>query len=468
MFWYEWLVFALLIGSGMAIAQLFGVRGWLLRAASGLLFGTLWRVTSFAICNALSWTEWAWALWALGAVGAIALALNQGLRAWLPGLGVSAGLGFAAASMRLFGLAGTPHSDSIWIFTLSDLMSSDQDMAILNGRTSIKRGFSYPLLLALGRDGEHLTAVTPLIAVSVLLAALWLARELLGAKLRSTAALTVAGVLGLAMLTATVPLRSLFYINGHTLVALGLLLLAGIGVLATRDGRLQPGQLAIAMAAIAVVSTTRPEGIALAALVALPLISQSWLKRWQIVALVSSATLPLGIWLAVYDSYILSSTGIWWPIFTALLVGLGAVLALPWLDWLRERAVPIALGGMVLALLAAVVFFFGRLRGGLVALWENLALGEGLWGFTLVGLLAVTLVIGWRKTTVEYQTLLVTSALLILGTLIAKMLDGGQFGEPTLGRIGWSDSLNRMWIHGFAIFVVTTFIGIVQRRKTAA
>lgn len=126
----------------------------------------------------------------------------------------------------------------------------------------------------------------------------------------------------------------------------------------------------------------------------------------------------------------------------------------------------IALIAMAAVLLGAVVLLFGRLGGGLVALWQNLVLTEGLWGFTLLGLVAIFFIIGWKGTSGEYQTLLVSSLLLILGTLITKMLDGGQFGDPTLGRLGWSDSLNRMWIHGFAIFVVTAVVGIIQRRKS--
>ena len=467
MFWYDWFVLALVLGGGFSIARLFGVQGLVLQLSSGLLFGVLWRELSFAVVNALSWTEWSWALWLIGSVGAMALAAQRGFLGWLRGAGLALLLTGLAASTRIFGLAGTPHSDSIWIFTLSDLMSNGGDMAILNGRTSIKRGFGYPLMLALGKNGEHLTVITPLIAMLLLLATIWFVWLLLRDRgIKPGTWLVVGATMAAAVFTATVPLRSVFYVNGHTLLALGLLLLVAVSVLANRDGRLAPGHLAVAAASIAVVSTTRPEGIVLAALAALPLISQHWLPRWQVVTLVTSATLPLGIWLAVYDSYIVNATGIWWPIFVALLVAGGAVVALPIFDWMRGYSVIIALGGMVLVLVLAVVLLFNRLKGGLIAIWQNQALTEGLWGYTLIGLLVVFAVIGWKGTGVEYQTLLVSSGLILLGTLISKMLDGGQFGDPTLGRLGWSDSLNRMWLHGFAIFVVTAVVGILQRRKS--
>ena len=136
------------------------------------------------------------------------------------------------------------------------------------------------------------------------------------------------------------------------------------------------------------------------------------------------------------------------------------------LKWLRRNAVTLAMVSMIGLLTVAVVLLFGRLQRGLLALWQNQVLTEGLWGFTLLGLVLVFVLIGFRGASVEYRTLLASSVLLILGTLITKMLDGGQFGDPTLGRLGWSDSLNRMWLHGFTIFVVTAVVGILQRRKS--
>lgn len=467
MVWYDWLVLTLILGGGFSMARLLSVPGVTLQLTSGLLFGVLWRELSFALVNVFSATEWSWALWLIGSIGAMALAAQRGVLPWLRGFAWALLLAGVAASTRIFGLAGTPHSDSIWIFTLSDLMAGGGDMAILNGRTSIKRGFAYPLMLSLGNDGVHLTSITPLIALMLAVASVWLVVTLLGGQRHPRLSwLAVGGAVALAIFTATVPLRSVFYVNGHTLLALGLLLLVAVSVLANRDGRLAPGHLAVAMAGIAVVATTRPEGIALAAVAALPLISQHWLARWQVVALISSATLPLSIWLAVYDSYILNATGIWWPIFAALLMGAGALVALRPFDWLRGNSVILALVAMVAVLVLAIGLLFNRLKGGLVAIWQNQFLTEGLWGYTLIGVLVIFVILGWRGTSGEYQTMLVSSLLILLGTLITKMLDGGQFGDPTLGRLGWSDSLNRMWLHGFAIFVVTAVVGIMQRRKS--
>jgi hypothetical protein len=45
------------------------------------------------------------------------------------------------------------------------------------------------------------------------------------------------------------------------------------------------------------------------------------------------------------------------------------------------------------------------------------------------------------------------------------MLDSGQFGSPTLGRPGWSDSLNRMWIHIMALIFVSTAVALIQNDK---
>jgi hypothetical protein len=59
-----------------------------------------------------------------------------------------------------------------------------------------------------------------------------------------------------------------------------------------------------------------------------------------------------------------------------------------------------------------------------------------------------------------YGTLLRIAGALAVASFLAKMVDGGQFGAPTLGRVGWDDSLNRMWIHFLGIFFVLAVVGV--------
>jgi hypothetical protein len=143
----------------------------------------------------------------------------------------------------------------------------------------------------------------------------------------------------------------------------------------------------------------------------------------------------------------------------------GCLPALKMFDWLRFRLVPVALISMTVVFIAAEVVFHNALRKGNQALADNLFYGSGRWGI-FFGAIVLGIILGnWKKMTPEHKTLLAITGSLVLGSLITKMLDGGQFGHPTLGRTGWSDSLNRMWLQSFAIFLVTVLVGLVQNNK---
>jgi len=262
-----------------------------------------------------------------------------------------------------------------------------------------------------------------------------------------------------------VPLRAVFYVNGHTLTAVGLLVTTGITVLAVKRGGFERSEFWVLLLAIFTAAATRPEAIAIIALVVAPLISRRWISRLQVGLIVSAASVSLSIWLSTYHSYIINETQLPWFVFSAIFIALGWLPALRIFDWLRFRLVPVALVSMVVVFIAAEILFAESLAKGNQALWQNLFVGDGLWGWLVIALLAAVALAGYKDLSVEYKTLLTISASLILGSLIAKMLDGGQFGNPTLGRTGWSDSLNRMWIHYFGIFLVTALVGLVQNER---
>jgi hypothetical protein len=423
------------------------------------------RVVTFSTFNMFGHLELATPTFIALMLGLIVLA---SWRAWdgflLPAL---IALGFsvlAVTATRILGFVGVGHGDSLWVLTLSELMERGGDMEILAGRTSIKRGFAYPLLLALGPSGQYLTGLTPYIFAALAAAFIWLAAQLL--KGQPAGRIWFVGGLLLAItVTAVVPLRAIFYVNGHTLTAIGFLITAGITVLAIKRGGFERSEFVVLLLAIFTAAATRPEAIALIALIVAPLISRPWISRVQVGLIVSAATVSLSIWLSTYHSYIINETQLPWFVFSAIFIGLGWLPTLRVFDWLRFRMVPIGLISMVVVLVAAQVLFAKSLAKGNAALWQNLVVGEGLWGWLFIGLVLALLLAGFKDLSPEYKTLLTISASLVLGSLIAKMLDGGQFGTPTLGRVGWSDSLNRMWIHYFGIFLVTALVGLVQNER---
>ena len=275
------------------------------------------------------------------------------------------------------------------------------------------------------------------------------------------------GALAVLTFSTVMPLRAIFYVNGHTLTAVGMLAVSVATVLAVRDYHLTREQLLVICLGVFTATTSRVEGIIMTALLVLPLLAQPWIRRREIIWIITSGTFGLSMWLATYHSYIIHATHLPWFVFMAIMVGLGMLPALKLFDWVRVRILPIALIAMVVVFVAAEVVFHKALHKGNQAIYDNLVGGSGRWGWFFVAL-PILIILGIRKfkdLSPEHRILLWSTAALVVGSLITKMLDGGQFGHPTLGRTGWSDSLNRMWLQSFAIFLVTALVGLVQHDK---
>lgn len=461
----EYAVLLLVALGGVAIAWQLGIRNMWLGVPSGLMISVVLRDVLFATMNMVN-QRWLSAFTFFGI-----LALGLIVSAWQAGKGLyksmilAASLAIAAVTAtRVIGFQGTPHGDSLWILSFVRLFDVNGNISLLNGHTAIKRGFSYPLMLALGPSHQYLSGLTPYIYGALACLVIWVVLQLTKHEARKRV-LWVSGLLLLATFSTVMPLRAIFYINGHTLTAVGMLAAAGAVTLAVRDYELTREHLMVICLGVFTASTSRIEGIVLCALIVLPLLSQSWIRRSAIMWIIGSGTFGISLWLATYHSYIINATHLPWYIFMALLVGGGSLAAVKWLDWLRLRLVPVALISMTLVFVAAQVVFHTALAKGNRSIVTNLIFGSGRWGI-FVAVIILGIALGrLRKLTPEHKTLLAITLSLILGALITKMLDGGQFGHPTLGRVGWSDSLNRMWLQSFAIFLVTVLVGLVQNDR---
>jgi hypothetical protein len=461
----EFAVLLLISLGGIAIAWQLGIRNMWLSVPAGLMIAVVIRDVLFAVMNMVH-QRWIGAFSFFGI-----LALGLVVSAWQAGRGLyknlllGAGISIlAVVSTRILGFQGTPHGDSLWILSFAHLFDINGNIAFLNGHTAIKRGFSYPLLLALGPSGQFLSGMTPFIFGALGCLVIWAMRELVGAQPRKRVLWVSVGLLALTFSTV-MPVRAIFYVNGHTLTAVGMLAAAIAVVVAVREYHVTREQLLVVCLGVFTASTSRVEGIVLSALIVLPLLAQPWIRRREIVWIISSGTFGLAMWLSTFHSYIIHATHLPWFVFMAIMVGLGMLPALKIFDWVRTRIMPIALIAMGVVFVGAEVVFHSALRKGNQALYDNLIGGSGRWGWFFPALV-VCLLLGWVKlATPEHKTLIYITTALVLVSLIAKMVDGGQFGHPTLGRTGWSDSLNRMWLQSFAIFLVTALVGLVQNNK---
>ena len=462
---FEIATISLFMASGFAVAKLLKIQQTSHALALGLGLSVLWRTLSHSLLYFIGLGQYSPELWALGSILAIVVAAATQLRngkLWA-GFGFSSILALVAAlSTRGLGIRGIPHSDSLWILTLADLFQRNGDMEIVGGRTAIKRGFAYPLTLALGLDGSQLTGLTPLIYLALVIGLFW-AVSTLAPKLDLKQWLWIALPVLLVLTTAPIVLRAVWYVNGHTLTALGVLLAVTSVVVSVREKALTRQLLVTLTTGLALISLTRPEGVAVAAVIAAPLISKRWISRWDVRIIAGSALLSFGVWMYLYDGYIPNLIRMYDERFPILMLILSFAAGMKIFDWLRFRLVPIAISGMALMLGVVLVRSFGSLTDDIWAQIQNMFLGAGFWGTFFIAVIAGLALIGVKGQSESYRLLLIISLMLVLGSLAAKLLDGGLFGDPTLGRVGWTDSLNRMWLHSFGIFLVTLFVGYAER-----
>jgi hypothetical protein len=176
----ELLVLALIAVGGVSGAWLLGARNTWLAIPVGIGLVVLVRNLSFATLNLVNLRPFASiTFFVLLAAIALLAAWRARVGLWRP---ISLSLGFVVASVlttRWLGFLGTSHGDSLWILSFSHLIENNGSMEILNGHTSIKRGFAYPLLLALGPNQQFLSALTPYIFAALACSAIWLTTSLL-------------------------------------------------------------------------------------------------------------------------------------------------------------------------------------------------------------------------------------------------------------------------------------------------
>ena len=266
----EFAVLILIALGGVAIAWQLGIRKLWLSVPAGLMISVVIRDVLFATMNMVH-QRW---------IGAFAffgiLALGLVVSAWQAGRGLYKNmlLGTALAilavfSTRVLGFQGTPHGDSLWILSFAHLFDINGNIAFLNGHTAIKRGFSYPLLLSLGPSGQSLSGITPYIFGALGCLVIWAIKELVGAQPRKRV-YWVAGLLFATTFSTVMPLRAIYYVNGHTLTAVGLLAVAVAVTIAVRDYHLTREQMLVICIGVFTASTSRIEGIVMAALLVLP------------------------------------------------------------------------------------------------------------------------------------------------------------------------------------------------------
>lgn len=460
----ELAVLILIAASGASASWLLGIRNLWLSFGVGIASITLLRVFTFEVLSLFAVRNYLNPVFFAELFVILLIAAWRGAKLLYQGLWVSVAMAvFSTLSTRLWQLSATPKADSLWILSLTRLFDSSGKLSHLNRFTAIKRGFSYPLMLSLGPQHEYLSGFTPFVYLALVATVIWSISVLVKAGLR-TRTLLVSVSLALAVLTAVMPLRTMYYIGGHSLVAIGYTLVGTVIVLAVRSKDLSRTNLIVLCVGSALATCTSAEAIVIVALASLVLLSRTWMTRSHIAAIAISATLPFVTWLACYNSYLINYVKVSWWIAIALSLAIALVPSLQLFDPIRLRSHILIPTALTLFLVLAQFWYPKKMLEGYQSLVQNLFGGSGDWGMVpyLVAVAIVAILLTYKKQSASVQALTGVVILAILGSLVAKIIGGGQLGDPTLGRFSWTDSLNRMWFNILPLAFVLIVVSVTE------
>ena len=305
-------------------------------------------------------------------------------------------------------------------------------------------GFAYVHALAVETGiGSYLPSFSPVLALSTL-AFLGVSATSALTSSRLAAAPVIATLLVIFTATSHRFAYATFYLNAHAWAACIAIVTVGAIVMII-GGRVSGlGRMAVIAPSLAVLVLVRPEGALLAAVFLAPLA----ITRWPGITLRDVKVL----FMLLGGATLAWQAGVLFPAFpqapSSVILGgaLGAtLLAAPCYLGLttrlsRRTASTVLVLSWCLAMVGAAILDAG-FSESIVATYENVVLGKGLWGKSLV-VLTGGLVVGLCLFRSDVATLPLFPYLAILpvGMWLAIARDGGF-------RVGPGDSFNRMLIH---------------------
>jgi hypothetical protein len=467
-------VLAVLAG-GSLLVRTTGLTGWSV-PAFGLVAGVCLELAIGTVQAVTPLPVWP----------ALTLALTAGLPAawwgvrWRRGHDVSlpagwagvtvAGVAVAVVVLRAANLVKW-HSDSLRYLMAGQLLADGGYDTAMSTHDLTKRLLGVPLLHAPAHlaGEDYLRSVTALLAVATVAIMVWLFHRGGAQRLDPTQVAVFATLGVLLLVTNNRFVFSAFYLNGHLLTAVLLLVIAGCGWLLVTGQESRsvpaPALLTLPLVAIPALVVTRPEGPLLAGVALLPaLLAGRMPVRHRVAALAT-----LGASTLAWHGYALRihlERGADPPLTVVGMLGFGVVVLLlaaglprldRWLDrWLRHpvRLLWAAEAGLWLALAAFAVRKPDILADSLRATAQNVVVGAGKWGTSLVvlGVLVLAAALLGRVPGAAALRFPVTT-FIPLAYLMAYLRDAPF-------RVGYGDSLSRMFMHIVplaVLYVIVTY-----------
>lgn len=454
---------SLISASGVSLAYIVGIRSFGALVLSAVAAATALRTLTLMGLWGLGLHSWASETWVVISIVSIVAGVFIG-RKKLTLLGAAFGTlmtfsMFSLVTKYVLQIGERHHSDSAGIISNAILVIQNENPDLTRLAETPKRGIAYALMLALGPDGRILAGFTPLVFL-VLLATVAYGAWLVVRTSVSTQAFVLSALV-LAAFAVTVPMvrAGMFYLNGHTLMGLGLgIMLLGL-IKVSKESDLTRESFGLLVFGGLVVVTSRIEGIVFF-LVLLGAVSSvvrlaSLVSRLKLLFVSFSGFGALLLWLVSTNSDLFTEFGLPAEVALFLAVAFSVALTHPIADSVRRFAFPVV-AAVVLALLVRSTMASGNLLQPLLSQWENLVFGAGGWGTAALVFVGMLILLGRGGNSDAYRQLLLLSLIVIASVIFTKTLDGG------FGGSGFRDSINRMWLQVFPVLSTTVLVGLAE------
>ena len=462
----EALLLALIGITGVGMSWLMGARGFLPLVVIGFAASVSLRIITTLATWSVGATSWSVPVWVGVSLGLGAWGLWRGRAHWMSLLIGIAVLGLSSLSVLVtkfvFGIGEKEHTDSAGI--VASALVAVQGNRVTPGEFGAligeKRGPAYPWMLSLGPDERIFATFTPLLFLVTLAAVIWAVAGLSQRGIPLWIYLTVFGVLLSFSMSVPMFRAAMFYLNSHTMMGFGLLLMSFSFLLARRDRTL--GNLTMWMGILGgiISATSRSEGIALAAVVLAALVGeQIWNTgrlRIRLGLVLSACGVTFAWWVLVLNSPLAERApgGAWGLVVFAL--GLSVLAPMKIWDSLRPAALPlIAIG--TFGYLVWVIVSSSNPQALVMTQAPNLLEGAGGWGLAAAAAGISLVLLGWKQQPDSYRQLVKVAIVALAMLFAAKTFDGGGFG-----RESFFDSLNRMYLHVMPMILTATALGYVS------
>ncbi|MBH0098519.1 hypothetical protein I6E68_05105 [Salinibacterium sp. NSLL150] len=467
-------VLSMVVG-GSALMRITGIRGWALPIVGSVAGISLYLVVGMLqvftpITTSPVVTISLTAGLPLAAVAWQALrGADVGVRI-IPSVATVLGVVAAVALFRQARLVAWSKDSFEYLVNASLIANNHLDAASLD--LLPKRLIGVPLLHAAANlGGEHyLPAITPLIAGLTIAVIVWLAWVALAPRIDHRIAAVVIVSCLLALVTVNRYVFNAFYVNGHLLFGMLIVVLVGCGWLIATKTEVNRAALitlmALSIVALSVIRAEAPIAVALALLPVLLNQEFSVRERSLLLGLFGISTIAWQSFVAIM--YVAGDSRVPVSVLGLLALGIAALGGVPLLRLkllTRKRSIFLVSAQALLWVALAILAMRQPdvLIDSLRATVDNAVLGAGSWGYSLLLLGIVVAVALFAKLPRGEMMRFPIVTFIPVAFLLAYLREAAY-------RVGAGDSLNRMWIQllPLAVFYLIIAIGMGRRRLVAS